>query len=687
MIGMLTPLLSSSALRWSSIRGSCFALAGLATATAASEVDQVVERTKPAIVRIEVLMEEGSGGRMVKQRGFGSGAIIDERGHVITNHHVAGRGTRFRVTLADRQEIPATLVGSDALTDIAVIRLDLDARRDPSAPLFHAGFGDSGSLQVGDEVYALGSPAALSQSVTKGIVSNTAMIAPKIVGGLTLDGEKVGELVRWIGHDAVIYGGNSGGPLVAADGNIVGVNAVGIGSIGGAIPGNLARQVATELIEHGSVTRGWIGLEVQELLRSQQDKRGVLVASVFAASPAGKAGLLPGDFIHHFNGEAIEDCRSPEDLPLFNARVLNSKPGETLTLEGERGGQAMTWKVEVLRRAANQAFEREFNEWGLTARDLSPMGALQLQRSDTRGVQVHSVRSGGPSATAKPALAAWDIILRLNDREIATLDDFIEFHRSLPDDGSETAVLVTFERGVNHERFITVVKVGPERQPQSPAGARRAWLGLSGQELGPELADALGLKGTPGIRVTRVINGSPAESAGLRPDDILTKMDGNPIPVRRPEDLRAFLTSIGSRDPQTTVKFDLLRNAAAMSLEVTLGTGPSDDDDATKMKDADFEFAAIDLTDARRDAYNLPADLTGARVTEVTANGWASLAGLRDDDLVLAVDGTPVAGAADLEKQLAEIKAGHRSHTVFLVRRGIHHHFIELEPSWNEIAE
>lgn len=667
--------------------GTFFIISALAVFASGEEVDEVVELAKPAIVRIEVLMESGSGGRMIKQRGFGSGAIIDADGHVITNHHVAGRGTRFRVTLADRQEIPATLVGSDALTDIAVIRLNLGARLDPDAPLHHAEFGDSDALNVGQAVYALGSPAALSQSVTRGIVSNTAMVAPKIVGGLTLDGEKVGELVRWIGHDAVIYGGNSGGPLVTADGRIVGVNAVGIGSIGGAIPGNLAKQVAGELIAHGTVTRGWIGIEVQELLRSHKDARGVMVASVFAGSPAEIAGLRTGDHIHRINNEWIEDCRSPEDLPLFNARILNSRPGDTLAMEGERDGEAMAWTIHVIRREGAQAFEREYPEWGLTARDLSPMGALQMKRADTRGVQIHSVRSGGPAANAKPALAPQDIIVRLGDQAIENIGDFESFARELPDGGAETPILVTFERGVNHERFITVVNVGPERQPQSPAGARRAWFGFNGQELGPELAEALDIKGTPGVRVTRVVPGGPAADAGLIPGDILTTLDGRPVAVRRPEDLRAFFTGIAARAPGTMVSLGLLRDGDEKQLDITLGTRPSDEDDARKMKDPDFEFAAIDITESLRDSANLPADLQGARVTEVTANGWASLAGLRRGDLILEVDGITIEGAAELESRLAELKESRRSHSVFLVRRGIRHSFIELEPTWQLAAD
>ena len=659
-------------------------MAGLPFAAGAASIDEVEAKAKPAIVRIEVLSEEGDGGRMVKQRGFGSGAIISPDGLVLTNHHVAGRGTRFRVTLADRQEIPAVLVGSDALTDLAVIRLDVGSRLDPAAPLVHATFGDSDALKVGDTVYALGSPAALSQSVTKGIVSNTAMISPKITPGLELDGERVGEIVRWIGHDAVIFGGNSGGPLVDGSGLIVGVNAVGIGSIGGAIPGNLARQVAAELVENGYVTRGWIGLEVQELLRGAADQRGVLVASVFEGGPAARAGLRPGDFLHRMNDEVIHDSRSPEDLPLFNSRIMACKPGASIRFQGLRGTEAMNWEVEVQPREARRAFEREFNEWGFAARPMTTMGAIELKRPDTQGVQVQSVRSGGPAAAAKPALAANDVITRLNDQEIRSMEDFLAFQKTLPDDGSEQPVVVAFERGVTREKLLTVVKVGPEREPQKPASTRKGWLGIQGQELGAELAEALGMRGVPGIRITRLIPAGPAEAAGLEPGDILTRLEDRPIAVRRPEDLRAFFQSIQSRQPGSTVKVDFLRSGETRSTEITLAAAPSDEDDAVKMRDADFEFAAIDLTDARRDAESLPAEIRAARVTSVTPNGWASLAGLRGNDLILAVDGQDIDGAKALETRLAALKEKRPAQIVFLVRRGVRHQFLQLEPSWPE---
>jgi serine protease Do len=650
----------------------------------AADVDKVMELAKPAIVRIEVLMEEGQDGRMFKQRGFGSGAIITPDGYVLTNHHVAGRGTRFRCTLADREEIPATLVGTDALADLAVIKLDLSARLNPNAPVTVATFGDSSQLKVGDTVYALGSPAALSQSVTKGIVANTAMIAPKIMGGgLVLDGENVGELVRWIGHDAVIFGGNSGGPLVNSEGQIIGVNEVGIGSLGGAIPGNLAKEVARELIAAGTVSRGWIGIEVQELLRGDRNHRGVLVASVFPGSPAAAAGIKPGAFLHSLNGTAIPDCRSPEDLPVFNSMVLGSKVGTRLILTGEHAGLAAEWTVEVIARSPVQDFESEFAQWGMTARGVSPMGALELKRASTTGVQVHSVRAGGPAAEGKPALKSQDIITHLNGKEIRTLADFRAFNRSLPADAKgPQPVLVTFERGVTHDHYLTVVRIGPEPKGQNPLTADRGWLGADVQELGPELAEALNLKGTTGVRITRVQDDSPASRGGLLAGDILTKLDGQIIPARRPEDVRRFAEGIAQRAPDATATFEVLREGSRQNITVTLAASPADDDGVAKWKDPEFEFSACDLTDAVKDQQNIPRQAKAARVTDVTPNGWASLAGLLKDDLILTIDGQPITGATDLEAKLTSLKATKPPLVVFFLQRGVRNLFIQLEPAW-----
>ena len=227
-------------------------------------IDEAIARVKPALVRIHVVTSYDEQGRKAKYESAGSGVIITKEGHVVTNHHVAGKAKRLVCTMYDRQEVEADLLATDPLSDISVIKIRNPENRDfPTAS-----FGNSDALAVGDYVLAMGSPMALSQSVTMGIVSNTEMVLPDIFGSFkfTLEGEDVGSVVRWIGHDAPIFPGNSGGALVNLDGEIIGINEINLG-ISGAIPGTLAKQVVEELIESGRVRRAWFGFEVQPLLK------------------------------------------------------------------------------------------------------------------------------------------------------------------------------------------------------------------------------------------------------------------------------------------------------------------------------------------------------------------------------------------------------------------------------------
>src|SRR5215212_10168394 len=256
-------------------------------------VEQAIGRMRPALVRIHVVSTEYREGREMKMQAVGSGAIITKDGYLVTNHHVAGHAARMVCTLWNREEIEAELIGTDPLTDISVLKLKPDQAREFTP----AKFGNSAGLTVGESILAMGSPMALSQSVTLGIISNVEMIMPKLFGSfgrMRLDGEDVGGLVRWIGHDAAIYGGNSGGPLVNLHGEIVGINEIRFG-LSGAIPGNLARNVAEEIIAKGKLERSWLGIDVQPLFKHSQAERGVIISGVINDSPASRAGLEPGD--------------------------------------------------------------------------------------------------------------------------------------------------------------------------------------------------------------------------------------------------------------------------------------------------------------------------------------------------------------------------------------------------------
>src|SRR5438105_5064160 len=258
-------------------------------------VDPAISRMRPALVRIHVVSTEYREGREMKMQAVGSGAIISKDGYLVTNHHVAGHGARMVCTLWNREEVEAELVGTDPLTDISVLKLKPDKPRE----FVPATFGDSSKISVGDSVLAIGSPMALSQSVTLGIISNVEMVMPKLFGTfgrMRLDGEDVGALVRWIGHDAAIYGGNSGGPLINLQGEIIGINEIRFG-LSGAIPGNLAKNVAEELIAHGKIQRSWLGIDVQPLFKQAKADRGILISGVINDSPASQAGLKPGDLL------------------------------------------------------------------------------------------------------------------------------------------------------------------------------------------------------------------------------------------------------------------------------------------------------------------------------------------------------------------------------------------------------
>jgi serine protease Do len=647
-----------------------------------AEIETAIQKVYPALVRIYVVVEEPDSGRMERMRAAGSGVIISSDGYIVTNHHVAGNAIRMTCTLADGEEVEATRVGTDPLSDISVLKLKMDTRKKPDVPLAVATWGDSGRLKVGDVVLAMGSPMAVSQSVTRGIVSNTQLIAPRSMEGqFRLDGEDVGKIVRWIGHDAVIFGGNSGGPLVNLQGEIVGINEVSLGSLGGAIPSNLAKEVAEQLIQHGHVTRSWIGLELQPQLKSGKENRGVLVSGVVEGSPASKAGIKAGDILTRFGGQEI-NVLLPEQMPLANQLVFATPVGETVQLTYLRDGKENVAKVttEELQKALGDP--QELKEWGIAVRDVTPMMALERHRENTNGVLIESTRGGGGAATAKLPLESEDVILQVNGQSIDNIAALKKLTAQLTEGKTEKVqVLVKFERDT--KQLLTVVKIGKEENKNRPALTNKPWSSMSTQVLLSDLAESLGMAGQRGVRVTEVFKGRAAEKAGVKVGDVIQTINDKKINASQTGDQLVFETMIRRLAVGGEAKLSIVRDGKPMEIKMALESQPEADENVAKTTDVDFEFSASEPTWNDRLANRIPEGLQGVLLQKVEPGGWASLGGLRGQDFIMSVNGKPTATIAELKAILDEVRKDKPRRVVFFVRRGIHTLFCEIEPDYH----
>jgi len=268
------------------------------------------------------------------ERSLGSGVIVDPEGHIVTNHHVIANADSIRVQLADGRVAEARIVGRDPDTDLAVLKVDL-------APLPVATIGRSDRLKVGDVVLAIGNPIGLSHTVTHGIVSATSRqqlgIAP---------------LEDFIQTDAPINFGNSGGALIDSSGALVGINTaivaknIGVEGIGFAIPVNMVRGVLSDIIAHGRVIRGWIGIVPEDVPEDQAQQLGlgqpaVVIGNLYVGSPAQHAGLQPGDLLLGIDGAA------PHSAQDALGRIASRQPGTSVLLRGMRAGRVFEVRAQV----------------------------------------------------------------------------------------------------------------------------------------------------------------------------------------------------------------------------------------------------------------------------------------------------------------------------------------------------
>jgi serine protease Do len=370
-------------------------------------------RQRPDI--FEEFFGPGRPRRRSRPEATGSGFVISQDGYIVTNNHVVEGADRIVIGFDSGDELQADVVGRDPKTDLALLKVE------PEKPLQTAPLGDSDELRVGDWVMAIGNPFGLEHTVTVGILSAR--------GRRGITGESYDNFLQ---TDASINPGNSGGPLIDMSGRVVGINtainAAGQG-IGFAIPINMAKELLPQLRAHGSVTRGWLGVSIQEVKPNLAEAvgletaEGALVSQVFSDSPADRAGLKRRDVIVEFDGEEI---RNYNDLP---RRVAVTPPGTEVDVIVIRDGKrkklsAVLDRMDQPEIQPASAPASRSSDWGFEARELNAELREHLSLSDdASGVAIVDI---DPESPAAESLRPGDVILEVNKIEIEDLDDLAE---------------------------------------------------------------------------------------------------------------------------------------------------------------------------------------------------------------------------------------------------------------------
>ncbi len=659
------------------IRAAQAPAAAVAAKSGATE-DPMLARVFPSIVRIEAIRLRPSDGRLTKQWTGGSGVIISAQGHVLTNCHVTEDGDYFRCYLFDGSHVEARRVGQDALTDLAILQIDLAQRPKGAVPLVVAKFGDSAKLAAGDAVFALGSPGFLSQSVTRGVVSNPSLVLPEQTAGkMILRGEDVGTLVRWVLHDARIFGGNSGGPLVNATGDVVGINEIGVFNLSGAIPSNLARIVAENIISTGRVTRGWSGLSVQPRLEAQGVGDGVIVGDVAEDSPADKAGLLPGDLLLACDGHLIEGAEE-KAVANFNRLETSELPGHEMVVEYVRAGLKQVAKVKLAPREPAQSDDAELRSWGAVMRDLTQKLIREERLPDARGVWLENIQPAGPCGQAEPVLRRDDVLIAVDSEPINSVVELREITAKLlvgAPHGVRTVLASVRRDGAILTSVVDLRAVNERNVTQQ---ARKAWLGAASQPLTPKLSARLGIKAEGGARLTRIYPGTQAEAAGLKVGDVVVALDGVEVSARRPEDTDVLARQIRQYKTGAQAAFTLWRDGKKMDVPVTLEQQPVPAAEMPWWEDIQLEFSAREIAFDDRVRLQLSPEAEGVLVESAVPAGWAALAGLKADDVIEKAGDVRVKNLTELKqaRELAVTNGG--EWWVLLVRRRGQTQFVEI---------
>ncbi len=382
-------------------------------------ITQLAEETKHSVVNLFPITgrgrsREAPGERMPNASGSGSGLIVDDEGHIVTNNHVVGDATEIEVRLSDKTKLIAHVIGKDPDTDLALLKVSA------GRPLTSARFGDSTGVKVGQWVLAVGNPFGLDQTVTLGVVS-----------GIGRENINLSRYENFIQTDASINPGNSGGPLFNLRGEVVGINTAIINfaqGIGFAIPSNMAKQVIEQLLANGKVVRGWLGVGIQPLTAELAKKfgvtegGGVLVNEVFEKDPAALAGIQPGDVIVRINGVVVD---SPNKL----SRLIGTlAPGATSQIEVVRDLKHLHLNIPLTERpdspvlASVPRIEKVESKLGLEVQESTAGLVEKFRLRQSKGVVITKVE---PNSLAQAeGLQEGDLIIEVNRTEVSSLGDF-----------------------------------------------------------------------------------------------------------------------------------------------------------------------------------------------------------------------------------------------------------------------
>lgn len=409
-----------------------------------SKLQQVIisvsDEIKPAVVHIEVVKKSGD----IKYQSLASGLIVDEKGYILTNDHVVDKAQSVTVTLPSKLEYPAEIIGTDKLTDLALIKIETPEE------LTVAELGNSDSVQVGEWVIAVGNPYGFDRTVSFGIVSGKGRVLPNLPVEIQLIND-------FIQTDAAIDPGSSGGPLVNLKGEVVGINSIWVGrGQGFTIPVNTAVDVKDKLLASGDIKRGWIGITIQPLNRDyaryfgDAEMEGIVISDVEPDSPARKAGLESGDIVIEYQGEKVK-AEKEEDLNKFTTSVSQTPPEQPAKLKIKRGGKTLDLVVDVGTKPKAKGEEYE-TDLGFTVEEITDAIYRGRRLEDKEGALVSFVEVGGPAGEAE--LRQGDIIKKIERFSIKDIDALRDALEKLED---EKYLLFTVLRGKN-KRFVLLIK-------------------------------------------------------------------------------------------------------------------------------------------------------------------------------------------------------------------------------------